>query len=485
MRKYISIIAATITLFAACKPSDFDDVNTSQYALSKVSTRALLTNSIQSLPQANFGIASYVFYAQYLSEGPYPGASRYNTVRFDYSGNYTGQLYNLQAIIDINSGKTVPGVNLVSDPEADGTPANQIAAARILKAYNFWWLTDRYGDLPYSEALKGFNNVTPKYDKQEDIYTDLFKELKEAAAQINVSGTLKGDILFGGDMNKWKIFANTTRMMMALRLKKNKPAVGQTEFNDAIAAGVINSNADNIYYKYLSGDPNNYNPFYNNYTISSRNDYAISKTMTDYMKPKNDPRLKVYADPLASGEVVGLPYGISTAPSIPGVYSPVGVYFRSAGSPALLLSYAQVLFSKAEMTLAGWLPGGDAQAAIYYADAIKASFQTYGVSGTADANYVTYMTQPGVAYNPATGLQQIMTEKWVHLYLNGFEAWTDWRRTGFPTLVPAVAAVQSGGIPIRHAYQANENTLNQKNYQEAVARLTGGDTNYSKIWWMQ
>ncbi|MDQ7947467.1 MAG: SusD/RagB family nutrient-binding outer membrane lipoprotein [Pedobacter sp.] len=483
MRKYISIIAAAIVMFAACKPSDFEDTNVSQYALSQASTRSLLTNSLQQLPATAFGFGSATFYVQHLSEGPYPGASWYSGTEFDFNPSYYNQLFNLKAIIDINSGKTVPGVKLSTDPSADGAPANQIAVARILKAYFFWTMTDRWGDIPYSDALKGIEVIAPKYDKQEDIYTDLFKEMTEAVAQIQVGQTgVGGDILFKGNMARWKTFANTARMMMALRLKKNKPAVGKTEFNNAITAGVIASSADDIRYNYLSGDPNNYNPFYTNYL--TRNDYAISKTLTDYMAPKSDPRLKIYAETLPNGTIVGLPYGTSAAPSIPNAYSRVGDYFRGAGSPALIFSRAQVLFSMAEMTRpdVAWLPGGDAQAALYYADAIKASFETYGVY-TATA-YANYMAQPTVVYNAATGLQQIMTEKWVHLYLNGFESWTDWRRTGFPTLTPAAAAVQAGGIPLRHRYPSTENTVNKANYQAAVTAL-GGDTNYTKIWWLK
>jgi hypothetical protein len=484
MKKYIILLAGAISLFAACKP-DFEDTNVSPYALSKVSTRSLLTNSLQQLPGTAFGLGSATMYVQHLSEGPYPGASLYSGTAFDFNANYYNQLFNLKAIIDINSGKTVDGVALSNEPGADGAAANQIAVSRILKAYFFWWMTDRWGDIPYSESLQGISVITPKYDKQEDIYNDLFKEMTEAAAQIQVGQTgVGGDILFGGNMARWKTFANTARMMMALRLKKNSPTKGKTEFAAAVAAGVIASSNDDIRYNYISGDPNNYNPFYVNYTVSLRNDYAISKTLTDYMNPKGDPRAKVYAEPLPNGNVVGLPYGSSAAVNIPNAYSKVGDFFKAAGAPALIFSRAQVLFSMAEMTLpsVAWLPGGDAQAAIYYNDAIKASFETYGVyTPTA---YAAYMAQPGVVYNPATALQQIMTEKWVHLYLNGFESWTDWRRTGFPVLTPAPSAVQSGGIPLRHRYPTTENTVNKTNYQAAVA-LLGGDTNYTKIWWLK
>ncbi|RYG96848.1 SusD/RagB family nutrient-binding outer membrane lipoprotein [archaeon] len=483
MKKYISVIAGAVLMFAACKPSDFGDVNESPYALQGTSSRSLLTNALKNLAGTVSGYNSSVFYVQYLSEGPYPGASRYSTRNFSFDGNYTGPLYDLQAIINANTGK--PNVVPVSsEPGLDGSVENQIAVARIMKAYFYWWMTDRWGDIPYSQALQGAANVLPKYDTQESIYTDLFKELREAVAQINTATTgVGGDILLGGDMTAWKRFANTMRMQMALRYKDRKNAVGKTEFNDAITAGVITSVSQDVYYRFIANDPNNWNPYYANYSIANRNDYAISITMTNYMNPKNDPRLRIYAETLPSGNVVGLIYGSSTARNIPNVYSRIGTSLRAAGAPALVFSRAQVLFAMAEMTLPdqAWLPGGHAQAAIYYNQAIEASFVTWGVASPTAAA-ATYAAQANVVYNPANALQQIMTEKWVHLYLNGYESWADWRRTGFPVLTPSATPSRSTTIPVRQAYGTTEVTVNGVAYREAVARQ-GADNLNTRVWW--
>lgn len=479
MKKILSLFIGCGMLLSACDPSDFGDTNINPTAVSAVPNSALLTNTLQQLPGTAFpGTAgsrhSADMYVQYISEGPYPGSSLYTNQNFDWSLHYTGPLYNLQTIIsNANAGSPL------AETGVNGSKDNQIAVARILKAYFFWWLTDRYGDIPYSEALKGDGNFTPKYDAQKDIYYDLFKELKEAAAQIKTGESpVRGDQFLDGDMAQWKKFANTTRLLMSLRLMKNDNAKGKAEMADAIASGVISSNAENIYYRFLSSDPNNFNPWYDNYTTSLRNDYAISTTMTDYMAPKNDPRLPIYGEVL-SGKVVGLPYGLNTAKNIPGAYSRIGDKFRGAGSPALVYSYAQVLFTYAEAAKQGWIAGGDALAATHYANAIKASFETYGVYNA--TTYATYMAQPGVTYSAATGLQQIMTQKWIHLYLNGFEAWTDWRRTGFPVLAPAVNG-NIASIPRRMGYPTNEKSINGKSYTEAVARQ-GADNLTTRMWW--
>ncbi|WP_026898695.1 SusD/RagB family nutrient-binding outer membrane lipoprotein [Daejeonella oryzae] len=479
MKKILGLLIGSVMLLSACDPSDFGDTNINPTAVSSVPNKALLTNSLQTLPGTAFpGTAgnrhSADMYVQHISEGPYPGASLYSFRNFDWALHYTGPLYNLKTIID----NATEG-NALAEAGVNGSKDNQIAVARILKAYYFWWLTDRYGDIPYSEALKGDGNFSPKYDTQQSIYTDLFKELKEAAAQIKTAETgVKGDQLFDGDMAKWKMFANTTRLFMSLRLMKNDNAKGRAEMADALASGVISSNAENMYYRFLSNDPNNFNPWYDNYTVSLRNDYAISKTMTDYMAPKNDPRLRVYGEVLA-GQVVGLTYGSNTATNIPGSFSRIGDKFRGAGSPALIYSYAQVLFTMAEAAKQGWIAGGDGVAATHYADAIKASFETYGVYDA--ATYATYMAQASVVYNPANGLERIMTQKWVHLYLNGYESWTDWRRTGFPVLAAAPNGNQPN-IPRRMGYPTNEGSINGASYKEAVARQGADDLN-TRMWW--
>lgn len=479
MKKILSLLIGSALLISACDPSDFGDINVNPTAVSSVPNKALLTNTLQALPGTAFpGTAgsrhSADMYIQYISEGPYPGASLYTVRNFEWAPHYTGPLYNLQTIIT-NATAGSP----LAETGVNGSKDNQIAVARILKAYYFWWLTDRFGDIPYSEALKGNGNFSPKYDTQQSIYSDLFKELKEAAAQIKTSEPgVKGDQFLEGDMAAWKKFANTTRLFMSLRLMKNDNAKGKAEMADAIASGVVGSNAENFTYKFLSNDPNNFNPWYENYTTSLRNDYAISLTLVDYMKPKNDPRLPVYGEVL-SGKVVGLVYGLNTAKNIPGAYSRIGDKFRGAGSPALIYSYAQVLFTRAEAAKQGWIAGGDAAAATHYANAIKASFETYSVfNATA---YATYMAQAGVVYDPASGLEKIMTQKWVHLYLNGYESWSDWRRTGFPTLAAAPGGNQPT-IPRRQGYPTNERSINGKSYTEAVTRQ-GADNLSTRVWW--
>ena len=291
MKKIFSIITIVL-VFVSC--NKFGDTNVNPTLLTAASTRALLTNSLQSYSSLIQGNAASArlgsLYVQHLSEGPYPGPSLYSDRNLSFAAWYTGPLYNLETIIKYNNDGNAATVG-------NGSKDNQIAVARILKAHYYLMMTDRWGDIPYKSALKGSDAFSPAYDKQQDIYTDLFKELTEAVAQIkeNEAGVV-GDVLLNGDMAAWKRFANTQRMIMALRLSKADAAKGKTEYAAALAACVNSSNAQNISYAYVAGDTNNYNPWYNNYTVSNRNDYAISKTMTDYMEPKADPRLPVFGE---------------------------------------------------------------------------------------------------------------------------------------------------------------------------------------------
>jgi len=138
---------------------------------------------------------------------------------------------------------------------------------------------------------------------------------------------------------------------------------------------------------------------------------------------------------------------------------------------------------QAEAAKIGYADGGDTEAKAKYEAAIKASWEMYGVYDA--AKYATYIALPDVAYSAADGYKKIMTEKWVHMYLNSWESWSDWRRTGFPVLTVAVDAVDSRGIPLRHGYPTAEGSLNKANYDAAVTGLGGKDDNYGRIWWLK
>lgn len=474
-QKFI-LMAGLLTAVTAC--NDFGDLNVNPNNALNPNTASLLTGATRSVGTINAQVGPAGFnitpalYVQQFSDVTYIEDSRYKTINFNFNGLYSGPLVNLQQVIDQNTNEATKGL-----AAGYGSNANQIAIARILKAYVFQFITDRWGDVPYSQALKGDQNFSPAYDKQQDIYNDLFKEWKEAAAQFDGGKAVTGDILLASDATRWKKFAASLRMIAALRLSKVDPAKGKTEFAAALADGVLASNADNVRYQYLA-DANNENPLYTNYV--SRKDFALSSTLVNYLKSVNDPRLPIFAAKNQKGDIVGAPYAVFPAPGKATDYSLAGPAISARTAPVNLMTYAQVLFAQAEAAKIGWIPG-DAKA--LYEAAVKASMQQWLGTSYTEAAYTAYIAQPGVAYTDAAALERIGTQRWIALFFRGTEAWNEWRRTGYPVLTPAASPLNGGtGIPRRLAYPTTAVTLNKANYDAVTARQ-GADTPYTRVWW--
>lgn len=466
-QSYFLILAAALSL-NSCTKFD-DDINTNPNKPSKVSGTQLIANAQFSLPDiANNAYGS--LYPQYLSNTTYFDDARYTTVNFNFYTWYYGPLMNLESVI-----------NSSTLDASEGPIENQVAVAKVLKAYFFWHLTDRWGDLPYTQALKGTENLTPAYDKQEVIYDNLFRLLDEANATLTTStGTITNDIVYNGSASNWKKFANTIHMLMALRLSKVNPEKGKVEFNKALAAGIIDNNAANFVYKHLAEQVNE-NYWYTSFTRLGRTWYAVSKPLVDQMKTTADPRLPIYADKNAKGEYAGLAYGLNQAAVIEDI-SLLGENVRKQNTPVYLVTYAQALFAQAEAAKAGWIPGGDGLAEAHYKAAIEQSIRQWNNNDISGLN--TFMANPEVAYTPAEGFRKIATQRWVHLFMNGYESWSEWRRTGFPVLTPAPDNTGKQ-IPRREAYPTQERLGNTTSYNQAVSAFPYGGTDNldTRVWW--
>ncbi len=472
---YKSLAVALSLAFAttACDPGDFDNMNISPNNPATPNTAGFLTGALRNIGTMTTEMVP-ALYTQQFGDVTYIEDSRYKTINFNFNGFYTGPLVTYKSIIDLNT-----NADTKTTAAANGSNNNQIAVARIAKAYTFMWMTDRWGDIPYSQALKGKDNFSPAYDTQQSIYTDLFKELKEAQAQFDGGTAVKGDILLGGNATRWKKFANTLRMIMALRLSKVDPAKGKTEFAAALADGPLASNADNVKYSYLA-EANNEHPLYNNYITGNRKDFAVSSTFMNYLIKTNDPRIPGMADQNIVQKYVGVPYGVFPPTWKAQDVSLAATSIRQQNSPANVVTYAQVLFSQAEAAKLGWI-SGDAKA--LYESAIKASIQQWIGAAATDAVVDAFLQQPDIKYDDAKALEQIATQKWVSLFYQGNEAWAEWRRTGYPVLTPASNPLNpSGQIPHRLAYPITEQTLNKVNYDKAVA-TQGADTQDTRVWW--
>ena len=462
------------------KIDEFGNINVNPGIVAEPNTAALLTNVLSAMGgeawQVNPGL-----YAQLYAETQYTEASRYTRNQPDYGGYYSGVLYDLVNIIKLNT-----------DPEtaakvsANGSNANQIATARILKAWWFLRVTDQWGDIPYSQALN-FNGQIP-YDKQQDIYTDLFKELKQAVGQFDGGATVKGDILLDGNITKWKKFANSLRMIMALRLSSVDAAKGKTEFLDAMASsgGYLTTNADDIQLVYPGG--NYSSPFYSYYNITLRSDYAISKTVTDLMNPNGDRRINAWGS-----STVGFAYGlerndaIAFASANPNWARIMHPSIRTATQPIPIITSSQVTLARAEAAQRTWTAES---AATLYRTGIEQNWRLWGVYDATAFN--AYMLTAPVALTAGTELQKIITQRWLAAFPDGLEAWNIVRSTGFPVLTPAPGTIAPAGttriIPIRMGISQSHFDLNTAN-TNAVAEIykIGGekDSQYGKMWWVK
>ncbi len=474
--KKLSVVLLAVVVFANC--DDFGDINVDPNNPSAVKTELLLTSALRSI-SGSLASVTGTLYVQHISETQYNEGARYQTVSFDFSGYYTGELRDLQTIIDLNTSDETKG-----DVISGGSNANQIAVARIMKAYYYQLMADRWGYLPYTEALQGSDNFSPAYDSDQSIYTDLIKELKEAVAQMDGGVGVNGDFIFGGDMDKWAQFANTLRMRIALRMSEADATTAAAEFNSALNAGVI---TETVWYPYLAESANQ-NPWYARFI--TRTDYAISDVLADTMAALTDMRLTAYADPAPNADdgdgvteisdIVGLSYHISDPGSITNAeVSFPGQAMRAQDAPLAIISMAEVKLAQAEAAQRGWTTGN---AATLYAEGIAASWDQWGVTGDGTA-LAAYMANPEVAFNATNAMDQIAYEKWVALYGNGYEAWSEWRRLDHPTLVPHPDALNtSGQIPVRHGYPASESQLNEAAYTAAVS-AQGTDDESTHVWW--
>lgn len=476
MKKYIGKISFTVGLLflTACDTVDFGETNVDPDATSQVVSSGLLTYAQRYVGDA---VTDYMglLYTQQISQITYTDGSRYGTLSFDSDYLYQNPLINLKTIIDVNSDESTATLQT-----AYGSNANQIAVAKILMAYFYHQITDRWGMMPYSEALSGVEDTYPAFDTQEAIYDGLFNDLDEALALMDEGEGPTGDVIFNGDMERWKKFANTLKLTMALRLSNIYPdpnGYAAEKFVEAMP-GAIASSEETIYYPFLSDD-NNDNPWQDRF--QTREDYAVSDVMIDRLMADNDPRISVYAEytrssvSLEAPEYVGMPYGLPNSEWLAADVSFISSDVIYNGSfPGHIFTYAQVALSLAEAVELGWISGS---ADDYYQKGVTASFGLWGAE-----NVAAYLADNPLSSDPGTAMQQIAEEKWKALYLQGWESWSEWRRLGYPELEPATQPLNGDDVPVRQGYDNDYPTNNTENYNAAVSSQ-GPDNLGTHLWW--
>lgn len=413
-------------------------------------------------------------YAGYLAKIQYIDESRYEyrpgTVENNWYYGYTV----LNNINEIKKKATADKAN------------NLMGVAKVLEAMVVQGMTDRWRDLPYSDAIKLSNGILlPKYDKQEDIYPALIKLLGEAADLLASGATDNlgaGDILYGGNIVKWQKLANSLRLRLALRISGVSQALAkstvETVLGNSAKYPVMTSNSDNAMFIWPGVSPYE-EPWYSD--SKGRDDHCVSDVLVNALKNLADPRLKTYAVPATSdGQYRGFTIGATAQPNLATV-SRIGLRFRKdkAGfSP--FMRYAEVMFHIAEASKLGWNTKTTTKDA--YEAGVRASMLENGI---ADTDITTYLTASGTAFNDT--YSQIYMQEWIALFKQGMEGWSLYRRTGVPTthyVAPGTKYTGHNSPPFRYPYPQNELTLNGANIKAFAAEVKD-DFWGKKMWFDQ
>jgi hypothetical protein len=351
--------------------------------------------------------------------------------------------------------------------------ANYAAIGAIMQAYTFQVVTDAWGDVPFTSALGSLEVLNPEYQSQEAIYAGLITMLDEAIAKIDEAGQVPGqdDLIFGGDMALWRKFANTLKLKIYLRQAYVKPEVARTGIQALYAAGAQFLETGETAAVPFTDQTQNRNPFFQTQvTFRGGVDVVASNTALDLLQQTDDARIEHFYAQAESGankgNFVGIDQGVECTPARAGQqainYSKPGPAVASATTAIPLISAAESYFLQAEAVARGW--GSGATARSLYELGIRASFDYLGED---DAAATALLQQPGVAYTGGTEeaqVEQIITQKWLSFNgTQGFEAWTEYRRTGYPSFIEPSAASTLGAslLPKRLIYPNSEATRNQ------------------------
>src|SRR5688572_9747115 len=433
MKLSIKFFIPTLLLFLATScTGDFEEMNTNPNKPTEVAPQYLLPQALQSSIDNYWG-----------------NKTRNERINFDHAMSWVGYLtrniyenegdnYNVQPSVNIKNWEVFYAESLINyqkiieNSNADSkTPnPNYEGIGLAMRAWGFSLITDVWGAIPYSSALSGTSLeavYSPPYDTQQDVYAGIIEDLRVANEKLDPAGpAIKGDILFNGKVLMWKKFVNSLRFKLLNRqahLVSTSSAEMQAMLDDPAKYPMIDSNADIAQLKYGAVPTNN--PWNDILIQQGRTDWNISSTLVDKLKALSDPRLTVYAVPgnlsggVISGHANGLPGEIATKYlGYSAIINPA--VFAQTTSPAVLMSHAELLFTKAEAALEGNTTG-DAQA--LFEAGIIAAFGQYGLA-----------VPDGYFAHLAVTKENIMTQKWIALFGQGIEAWTEYRRTGYPVM---------------------------------------------------
>jgi hypothetical protein len=480
--KKIVLLLSVFSVLLSCS-DDITELNKDTKNPTAVPAESLFTNAqkniVDQMVSTNVNNNVFRLFVQQWTETTYTDESNYDIATRTVPDRHFRTFYRDVLKNLIESKRILETENYVGTAQeiADQNivRTNKKAEIDILIAYSYSILVDTFGDVPYTEALDIEKFPNPKYDDAKTIYKDLLSKLTATVGTMNTTlGSFgNADLIYGGDVAKWKMFANSLRLKLALNMDDVDHAYASAQATAAVASGVLMSNSDNAALKYLPNQPNA-NPIYVDVVASQRDDFVPTSTIIDKMNALNDPRRSMFFTQLDGVYVGGSPGDGNTFAN----FSHIGSTIIAPTFEGLIMDYSEVEFLLAEAVERNISVGGSA--ASHYNSAITASLNYWNVSA---GDIATYLANPSVNYASATGnwKQKIGEQAYLALYNRGFEAWTSYRRLDFPVLTaPLDAAISE--VPKRYTYPAAEQTLNATNNSAAAAAI-GGDKMTTKLFW--
>ena len=479
--KLTTVASLAVSLMLGGCTSNFDEINSDPDALETGAPTNMLGYALRETMTRQAGFDATEAWAGYIVKIQYMDNYNYLPTNNTY-GNKFSNCYRRVVLLD--------DILALTEENADELK-NIRWASRIFKEYLWLLNTDQFGDIPYTDANKVEDGqMKPKYDSQEIIYPAILENLKaiadEMAAGLGSDNIGEGDFLFGGNIQRWQKFCNSLRMRAAMRIVNVAPDLAKSTIEEICqnqaAYPLLETSAENAYF-YWQGSSPYFEPYYNDFR--TRDEYGMSNIFVNHLKSMNDPRISAIMQPAATdGEYRGFENGALSAPSNIQTISRMGVMYREdpAGFTPLLKS-CENYFIMAEAAMRGWNVGISAQEA--YETAVKLSMDDNGVSA-ADAE--TYLANAGKWDNT---LERIYMEEWVALFKENCEAWSLYRRTGYPKEIRTSGeypgkfysfGTAHNDVPFRMPYPDNEYQYNKENVEAAAAEIV--DNTWGKqMWW--
>ncbi len=484
IHKIVLVFVLATLVLSGCK-KDFVELNTDPNTMSKGLPQSLFAPAITQAVRTNM-VRCRTINNELMQVTIDRGDTDYKVFRYDIRGTLANHVWNAHYITLHNLRDVYVSAEELLDVNSGNTYLKTyMAMSLITQSWLFSILTDMYGDIPYSEALRIKDDVIyPKFDRQEDIYRDIFAKLEEANALLTGGQDLPeemvdSDPVYKGNAAKWRKFGNSLYLRLLMRVSGRIEGEVAGKFQEILVNGtkypLFASNDDSAVLRWTGVVP--YDSPFRNMRTNQWTDPKLTEFFVDHLNNMNDPRIKLWASTYNGPYYVGIPVGYPVGnPPVP--KSRFLVALQNEPLLGTMMGYAELQLILAEAAVRGWIINS---AKDYYEGGITAAITTWGVAVPAN-----YLSQSIVAWNEGYDLDQKMQlihlQKYYAMFYQDFQQWYEYRRTGYPVLYTGTGFENDGKMPSRLNYPTYLYATNRANLEAAIATQGGDDIN-TRVWW--